>query len=87
MRNDALTEKEALVEEKEHWAREKLNLIKEKDNLVRELTMRTSFARTACETLRNRIKSDTHDKKMLYGFLMCLIGVMVAILFAVVLKK
>ncbi|CAO2186125.1 unnamed protein product [Urochloa humidicola] len=87
MRNEAVTEKEGMVEEKEQLLLENQNLIRAKQSLERELSLRTGFARTACETLQNRIKSELHDKKMLYGFVMALIGVMVAILFAVILKK
>ncbi|RCV31167.1 hypothetical protein SETIT_6G155400v2 [Setaria italica] len=87
LRNEMYEEKEALMSEKEDWARQKENLIMEKERLERELTMRTLLAQTSCSTLENRIRSDGYDKKMLYGFILCLLGLMVAILFGLILKN
>ncbi|KAK8451164.1 hypothetical protein SEVIR_6G161551v4 [Setaria viridis] len=87
LRNEMYEEKEALMSEKEDWARQKENLIMEKERLERELTMRTLLAQTTCSTLENRIRSDGYDKKMLYGFILCLLGLMVAILFGLILKN
>jgi hypothetical protein len=51
------------------------------------LAIRTRLARTTCETLQNRIVSDGNDKKMLYGLILDLCGVLVAVLLAVVAKN
>lgn len=87
LRNDVYEEKEALLVEKVEWTREKESLIKEKESLEREMAMRTRLARTTCSTLENRIMSDGNDKKMLYGLILSLFGVIVAVLLAVVFKN
>ncbi|CAN6311407.1 unnamed protein product [Urochloa humidicola] len=86
MRKEIVCGKEALMEEKESWAREKRILILEKEKLEMKLTMRTRLAQTTCASLENQIRSEGNDKKMLYGLIMALFGLMVAILFLLILK-
>jgi hypothetical protein len=86
-RNEICLEKEALLEEKNDLIREKESIRGAKVALERELALRTRLARTTCETLQNRIISDGNDKKMLYGLILALCGVLVAVLLAVVMKK
>jgi hypothetical protein len=79
IRNDVVEEKEALLGEKQE-------LLLEKQRLEREISMRTRLAQSTCTTLQNRISNDVHEKKMLFGAIMCMIG-LVAILFGIILKK
>jgi hypothetical protein len=86
-RNEVCLEKEMLLEEKNDLIREKESIRGAKVALERELALRTRLARTTCETLQNRIISDGNDKKMLYGLILALCGMLVAVLLAVVMKK
>jgi hypothetical protein len=86
-RNEICLEKEALLDEKAQLIREKETIRGLKVALERELAIRTRLARTTCETLQNRIVSDDNDKKMLYGLILALCGVLVAVLLAVVAKN
>jgi hypothetical protein len=86
-RNEICLEKEALLDEKVQLIREKETIWGLKVALERELAIRTRLARTTCETLQNRIVSDDNDKKMLYGLILALCGVLVAVLLAVVAKN
>ncbi|PAN34344.1 hypothetical protein PAHAL_6G086600 [Panicum hallii] len=80
LRNDAVEENEAILSEKQEQ-------LLENQRLEREFTMRTRLAQTTCSTLQNRISNDLYDKNMLYGFILCMFRVIVAILFGIALKK
>lgn len=87
LRNEVMEDKEALLEEKEDWAIEKAALVQEKARIRRELSMRTRFARASCSTLASRINSQELDKKVLVGVILCLLGLLVAMMLSVVLKN
>lgn len=87
MRNEVFEEKEALLGEKEDWAREKATLLFGKERISNELSMRTRFAQASCSTLVSRINSEQHDKKMLVGVILCLLGLLVAMMFAFLVRN
>ena len=80
-------EKEALLSEKEDWIKEQAVLIKDKEEYQGESIQRARFARASCTTLQQRIASEVQNKKMLFGVILCMIGLMVSLMFGVVFKQ
>ena len=74
LRNEMFEEKEAL-------------LIRDKEEYQRESIQRARFARASCTTLQQRIAGEVQDKKMMFGVILCMLGVMVSLLFGVILKQ
>ena len=87
LRNEMYEEKEALITEKEDWAKERVVLVSQKEVSQKEATLRVRFAHASCSTLQDRISREVQDKKMVFAVIVCMIGLMVAILFGIVLKK
>ena len=87
LRNEMFEEKEALLSEKEDWTKERAVLIREKEEYQRESIQRARFARASCTTLQQRIAGEVQDKKMMFGVILCMLGVMVSLLFGVILKQ
>ena len=85
--NEMFEEKEALLSEKEDWTKERAVLIREKEEYQRESIQRARFARASCTTLQQRIAGEVQDKKMMFGVILCMLGVMVSLLFGVILKQ
>jgi len=81
LRNEMFEEKEALLSEKEDWTKERAVLIREKEEYQRESIQRARFARASCTTLQQRIAGEVQDKKMMFGVILCMLGVMVSLLF------
>jgi len=87
LRNEMFEEKEALLSEKEDWIKEQAVLIRDKEEYQRESIQRARFARASCTTLQQRIASEVQNKKMLFGVILCMIGLMVSLMFGVVFKQ
>ena len=87
LKNEMYEEKEALITEKEDWAKERVVLVSQKDVFQKEVALRARFAHACCITLQDRISREVQDKKMLFAVIVCMIGLMVAILFGIVFKK
>ena len=87
LRNEMFEEKEALLSEKEDWTKERAVLIREMEEYQRESIQRARFARASCTTLQQRIAGEVQDKKMMFGVILCMLGVMVSLLFGVILKQ
>ena len=74
LRNDLFEEKEAL-------------LIRDKEEYQRESIQRARFARASCTTLQQRIAGEVQDKKMLFGVILCMLGLMVSMFSGFMLKQ
>ncbi|KAG2651396.1 hypothetical protein PVAP13_1NG268119 [Panicum virgatum] len=68
--------------EKEEWAREKQDLIRDKE----QLNVRWRFSQCYCTSLQAIVKNKVAEKSRIWIVVLCLIGVLVAMLFGVVLK-
>jgi len=73
---------ESLVVEMEAWEREKQELVRDKE----QLNVRWRFSQSCVSALQAIVKTELEDKKRIWIVLVCLIGVVVAMLFGVVLK-
>jgi len=85
--NEMYEEKEALITEKEDLAKERAVLVSQKEAFQKQAALRARFAHASCSTLQDRITREVQDKKMVFAVIVCMIGLMVAILFGIVLKK
>jgi len=79
LKNELEEVKEALECEKEEWAREKQALIRNKQ----QLHVQWRFSQSCCTSL---VKNEVAEKSRICIVVLCLIGVLVAMLFGVVLK-
>ena len=86
LRNEMFEEKEALLSEKEDWTKERAVLIREEE-YQRESIQRARFARVSCTTLQQRIAGEVQDKKMLFGVILCMLGLMVSMFSGFMLKQ
>ena len=82
LKNEVEVLKEALECEKEEWAREKQDLIRDKE----QLNVRWRFSQCCCTSLPAIVKNKVAEKSRIWTVVLCLIGVLVAMLFGVVLK-
>ena len=82
LKNEAKEQKEILEAEKETWGREKQELVRDKE----QLNVRWRFSQSCVSALQAIVKTELEDKKRIWIVLVCLIGVVVAMLFGVVLK-
>ena len=80
-------EKEALLSEKEDWTKARAVLIREMEEYQRESIQRARFARVSCTTLQQRIAGEVQDKKMLFGVILCMLGLMVSMFSGFMLKQ
>ena len=82
LKNEVEVLKEALECEKEEWASEKQALIRDKE----QLHVRWRFSQSCCTSLQAMVKNEVAEKSRIWIVVLCLIGVLVAMLFGVVLK-
>ncbi|KAG2577541.1 hypothetical protein PVAP13_6NG104303 [Panicum virgatum] len=82
LKNEAKEQKEILEAEKETWVREKQELVRDKE----QLKVRWRFSQSCVSALQAIVKTELEDKKRIWIVVVCLIGVVVAMLFGVVLK-
>ena len=82
LKNELKEQKEILEAEKETWVREKQELVRDKE----QLNVRWRFSQSCVSALQAIVKNELEDKKRIWIVLVCLIGVVVAMLFGVVLK-
>ena len=82
LKNELKEVKEALECEKEEWAREKQALIRNKQ----QLHVQWRFSQSCCTSLQAMVKNEVAEKSRIWIVVLCLIGVLVAMLFGVVLK-
>ena len=82
LKNEAKEKVELLEGEKETLAREKLELVREKE----QLNVRCRFSLSCCSALQAVVRNELNDKKRIWIVVVCLIGLLVAMLFGVVLK-
>jgi len=82
LKNELEEVKEALECEKEEWAREKQALITKKQ----QLHVQWRFSQSCCTSLQAMVKNEVAEKSRIWIVVLCLIGVLVAMLFGVVLK-
>ena len=82
LKNELKEDKEVLEAEKESWEREKQDLLREKE----QLNVRWRFSQSRCSALQRIARNEVDEKKRIWIVLICLIGVVVAMLFGVVLK-
>ena len=82
LKNEVKEQKEILEAEKETWVREKQELVRDKE----QLNVRWRFSQSCVSALQAIVKTELEDKKRIWIVLVCLIGVVVAMLFGVVLK-
>ena len=82
MKNEAKELKEILEAEKETWVREKEELVRDKE----QLNVRCRFSVACVSALQSIVKNKLEDKKRIWIVVVCLIGVVVALLFGVVLE-
>ena len=82
LKNEAKEKVELLEGEKETLAREKLELVREKE----QLNVRCRFSQSCCSALQAVARNELDDKKRIWIVVVCLISLLVAMLFGVVLK-
>jgi len=82
LKNEVKEQKEILEAEKETWVREKQELVRDKE----QLNVRWRFSQSCVSALQAIVKNELEDKKRIWIVVVCLIGVVVAMLFGVVLK-
>ena len=82
LKNEAKEKVELLEGEKETLAREKLELVREKE----QLNVRCRFSLSCCSALQAVVRNELNDKKRIWIVVVCLIGLLVAMLFGLVLK-
>ena len=81
-KNEAKDQLEVLEGEKEALEREKLELVREKE----QLNVRCRFSQSCCSALQAVVRNELDDKKRIWIVVICLIVLLVALLFGVVLK-
>ena len=81
-KDEAKDQLEVLEGEKEGWEREKQELVREKERL----NLRWRFSQSCCNSFQTIVRTQLEDKKRIWIVVVCLIGVLVAMLFGVVLK-
>ena len=82
LKNEVKEQKEILEAEKQTWVREKQELVRDKE----QLNVRWRFSQSYVSALQAIVKTELEDKKRIWIVVVCLIGVVVAMLFRVVLK-
>ena len=82
LKNEVKEQKEILEAEKETWVREKQELVRDKE----QLNVRWRFSQSCVSALQAIVMIELEDKKRIWIVVVCLIGVVVAMLFGVVLK-
>ncbi|KAG2570276.1 hypothetical protein PVAP13_7KG091281, partial [Panicum virgatum] len=73
---------EQALKNEETWVREKQELVRDKE----QLNLRWRCSQSCVSALQAMVKTELEDKKRIWIVLVCLIGVVVAMLFGVVLK-
>ncbi|KAG2650241.1 hypothetical protein PVAP13_1NG117400 [Panicum virgatum] len=73
---------EQALKNEETWVREKQELVRDKE----QLNVRWRFSQSCVSALQAIVKNELEDKKRIWIVVVCLIGVVVAMLFGVVLK-
>ncbi|KAG2564644.1 hypothetical protein PVAP13_7NG086778 [Panicum virgatum] len=73
---------EQALKNEETWVREKQELVRDKEHL----NVRWRFSQSCVSAIQAIVKTELEDKKRIWIVLVCLIGVVVAMLFGVVLK-
>ncbi|KAG2565565.1 hypothetical protein PVAP13_7NG035517 [Panicum virgatum] len=73
---------ERALKNEEEWAREKQALITKKQ----QLHVQWRFSQSCCTSLEAMVKNEVAEKSRIWIVVLCLIGVLVAMLFGVVLK-